>query len=147
MRQILANLLSNAVKFSGDGGRVVISAHIENSGDCLLAVADNGIGMPRDQLEKVVEPFQQADSRLARKYEGVGLGLSVAAGLMQLHGGTLQIESASNVGTTVTLRIPAARVLSEPGHVTTQPPNDSDSRTTTATIHRLTPRAAAAPRA
>jgi signal transduction histidine kinase len=134
------------VKFSGDGGRVVISAHIENSGDCLLAVADNGIGMPRDQLEKVVEPFQQADSRLARKYEGVGLGLSVAAGLMQLHGGTLQIESASNVGTTVTLRIPAARVLSEPGHVTTQPANDSDSRTTTATIHRLTPRAAAAPR-
>jgi len=146
MRQILANLLSNAVKFSGDGGRVVISAHIDNSGDCLLAVADNGIGMPKDQLEKVVEPFQQADSRLARKYEGVGLGLSVAAGLMQLHGGTLQIESASNVGTTVTLRIPAARVLSEPGHVTTQPANDSDSRTTTATIHRLTPRAAAAPR-
>jgi PAS domain S-box-containing protein len=146
MRQILANLLSNAVKFSGDEGRVVISTHIDSSGDCLLAVADNGIGMPRDQLEKVVEPFQQADSRLARKYEGVGLGLSVAAGLMQLHGGTLQIESASNVGTTVTLRIPAARVLGGPGHVPSQPANDSDSRATTATIHRLTPRTAA-PRA
>jgi len=143
MRQILANLLSNAVKFSGDDGRVVISAAIDGSGDCLLAVADNGIGMPKDQLEKVVEPFQQADSRLARKYEGVGLGLSVAAGLMQLHGGTLQIESASNVGTTVTLRIPAARVLGGPGQIPSQPANDSDSRTATATIHRLTPRAAA----
>jgi PAS domain S-box-containing protein len=148
IRQILANLLSNAVKFTGDDGRIVISANIDSAGDCLLAVADNGIGMPKDQLEKVLEPFQQADSRLARKYEGVGLGLSVAAGLMQLHGGALLIDSASNSGTTVTLRFPATRVLSgPPAFVSSVPANDSDSRTATATIHRLTPRAAAAPRA
>jgi len=148
IRQVLANLLSNAVKFTGDDGRVVISANIDGAGDLLLAVADNGIGMPRDQLEKVLEPFQQADSRLARKYEGVGLGLSVAAGLMQLHGGALLIESASNNGTTVALRFPANRVLSgPPAFVASLPANDSESRATTATIHRLTPRAAAAPRA
>ena len=144
IRQILANLLSNAVKFTGDHGRIVISAHIDSAGDCLLSVADNGIGMPRDQLEKVLEPFQQADSRLARKYEGVGLGLSVAAGLMQLHGGALLIDSAPNNGTTVTLRFPAARVLSgAPAFSYTHTANDGDSRPATATIHRLTPRAAA----
>jgi len=148
IRQVLANLLSNAVKFTGDDGRVVISASTDSAGDCLLAVADNGIGMPKDQLEKVLEPFQQADSRLARKYEGVGLGLSVAAGLMQLHGGALLIDSASNSGTTVTLRFPAARVLSgPPAFSPSLPANDSDSRATTATIHRLTPRSVVAPRA
>ena len=144
IRQILANLLSNAVKFTGDDGRIVISAHVDNLGDCLLSVADNGIGMPRDQLEKVLEPFQQADSRLARKYEGVGLGLSVAAGLMQLHGGALLIDSAPNNGTTVTLRFPAARLLSGvPAFGSIQTAHDGDSRPSTATIHRLTPRAAA----
>jgi len=144
IRQILANLLSNAVKFTGDDGRIVISAQVDNLGDCLLSVADNGIGMPRDQLEKVLEPFQQADSRLARKYEGVGLGLSVAAGLMQLHGGALLIDSAPNNGTTVTLRFPAARLLSKlPAFSVTQTTIDGESRPATATIHRLTPRVAA----
>ena len=144
IRQILANLLSNAVKFTGDDGRIVIGAHIDSAGDCLLSVADNGIGMPRDQLEKVLEPFQQADSRLARKYEGVGLGLSVAAGLMQLHGGALLIDSAPNNGTTVTLRFPAARLLSGAlAFSSTQTANDGDPRPATATIHRLMPRAAA----
>ena len=132
------------MKFTGDDGRIVISAHVDNFGDCLLSVADNGIGMPRDQLEKVLEPFQQADSRLARKYEGVGLGLSVAAGLMQLHGGALLIDSAPNNGTTVTLRFPAARLLSGvTAFGSIQTAHDGDSRPSTATIHRLMPRAAA----
>jgi hypothetical protein len=92
----------------------------------------------------VLEPVQQADSRLARKYEGVGLGLSVAAGLMQLHGGALLIDSAPNNGTTVTLRFPAARLLSgAPAFSYTHTANDGDSRPATATIHRLTPRAVA----
>jgi signal transduction histidine kinase len=103
--------LSNAVKFTGDDGRVAIRGGVSPSGDCLLSIADNGIGMPQDQLEKVLKPFQQADASLARKYEGVGLGLSLASGLMQLHGGSLAIASAPNAGTTVTIRFPAARVL------------------------------------
>jgi signal transduction histidine kinase len=58
-----------------------------------------------------MKPFQQADTSIARKYEGVGLGLSLASGLMQLHDGCLAIVSAQNAGTTVTLRFPASRVL------------------------------------
>jgi signal transduction histidine kinase len=67
--------------------------------------------MPQDQLERLMKPFQQADTSLARRYEGVGLGLSLASGLMQLHDGSLAIASEPNAGTTVTLRFPAARVL------------------------------------
>ena len=111
IQQILANLLSNAVKFTGEGGRIVVSASVDAAGDCLFSVVDNGIGIPADQLDKVLEPFHQADASLARKYEGVGLGLSLAAGLMELHGGAIAIASAPNAGTTVTLRFPAARVL------------------------------------
>jgi PAS domain S-box-containing protein len=111
VHQVLVNLLSNAVKFSGEESRIAVSGGLDASGDCLLAIADNGIGMSEDQLGKVVRPFQQADGSLARKYEGVGLGLSLASGLMQLHDGSLAIASAPNAGTTVTLRFPAARVL------------------------------------
>ncbi len=145
VRQIVANLLSNSVKFTGNDGRIMIGGLIDAAGDCLVTVADNGIGMPRDQLEKVLKPFQQADGGLARKYEGVGLGLSVAAGLMQLHGGTLLIDSVSNGGTTVTLRFPASRVRSGV-QAAAAPANGSEIRATSATIHRLAPRAAA-PRA
>lgn len=111
VRQILVSLLSNAVKFTGDDGRIAVSGGLDASGDCLLSIADDGIGMPQEQLEKVLKPFQQADTSLARKYEGVGLGLSLASGLMQLHDGSLAIASAPNAGTTVTIRFPAARVL------------------------------------
>jgi signal transduction histidine kinase len=111
VRQVLVSLLSNAVKFTGDDGHVAIRGSIDAGGDVLLSIADNGIGMPPDQLERVLKPFQQADSSLARKYEGVGLGLSLASGLMQLHGGSLAIVSAPNVGTTVTIRFPAERVI------------------------------------
>jgi PAS domain S-box-containing protein len=111
VRQVLVSLLSNAVKFTGDDGRVAISGGLDGSGDWLLSIADNGIGMPQEQLEKVLKPFQQADASLARKYEGVGLGLSLASGLMQLHDGSLAIASAPDAGTTVTIRFPATRVL------------------------------------
>src|SRR5262249_55280851 len=111
IRHILFNLLSNAVKFTGAEGRVVLSGSVDAAGDCLLAVADNGIGIPPDQLDKVVRPFHQADASRPRKYEGVGLGLSLAAGLMELHGGSLAIASVPDAGATVTLRFPAARVL------------------------------------
>ena len=111
MQHILVNLLSNAVKFTGVGGRIAIGGGLESSGDCLVTVADNGIGIPEDQLDKVLQPFHQADASLARKYEGVGLGLSLAAGLMELHGGSLVIASAPNAGTTITLRFPADRVV------------------------------------
>jgi signal transduction histidine kinase len=111
LQLILVNLLSNAVKFTGEGGRIAVSGGLDAAGDCLLAIADNGVGIPADQLDKVVKPFHQADASLARRVRRRRPRPLPAAGLMELHGGSLAIVSAPNAGTTVTLRFPAARVL------------------------------------
>ncbi|MGH6932064.1 MAG: CHASE2 domain-containing protein [Dongiaceae bacterium] len=110
VQQVLVNLLSNAVKFTGQNGRVAVSAGLDLSGNCVVSITDDGIGIPREQLGRVTKAFHQVDASLGRKYEGLGLGLSLAAGLMELHDGSLSIDSEVDVGTTVTLRFPAARV-------------------------------------
>jgi cell cycle sensor histidine kinase DivJ len=104
-RQLLINLLSNAVKFTPRGGCVTVSARRE-SGRVLLVVADTGIGIAEEDLPKVGDPFFQAGSHYERSHEGTGLGLSVVRGLVGLHRGTLTIESAPGVGTTVTVSLP-----------------------------------------
>ncbi|HET6222007.1 MAG TPA: CHASE2 domain-containing protein [Dongiaceae bacterium] len=114
LMQMLINLLSNAVKFTGEGGRVVIATALDASGDCTVSIADTGIGMSADEVQRALRPFQQADTSLARKYDGAGLGLSIAVGLMALHGGGLDIDSEPGVGTTITLRFPAARLVAPP---------------------------------
>jgi PAS domain S-box-containing protein len=111
VKQILTNLLSNAVKFTEAGGSVTLSARLERDGDLLIAVADTGIGIARGDLERVWEPFTQADGKHTRKYEGTGLGLPLSRGLAELHGGSLTLDSELGVGTTVTFRLPAARVI------------------------------------
>ena len=105
VRQILINLLSNAVKFTPEGGSVQISA-AEVKGSIAITVKDTGIGIPRDQIKKVLEAFHQIDSKISRKYEGTGLGLPLTKHLVELHGGALKVESALNLGTTVTFTIP-----------------------------------------
>jgi signal transduction histidine kinase len=87
-----------------------LTASIAADGDLLIVATDNGIGIAPDDIERVMEPFGQADSHLNRKYEGTGLGLPLARGLAELHGGKLTLESRLNVGTTVTVRLPAFRV-------------------------------------
>jgi signal transduction histidine kinase len=114
LMQMLINLLSNAVKFTGEGGRVTIATALDASGDCTVSIADTGIGMSADEVQRALRPFQQADTSLARKYDGAGLGLSIAVGLMALHGGGLDIDSEPGVGTTITLRFPAARLVAPP---------------------------------
>ena len=110
LRQILFNLLSNAVKFTPEGGRVQVAARLTEDG-VLIAVKDNGIGMSADQIPKALEPFRQIDSKMSRKYEGTGLGLPLTKHLVELHGGTLNIDSAPHFGTTVTFTIPRERVV------------------------------------
>jgi signal transduction histidine kinase len=110
MRQILFNLLSNAVKFTREGGRVQVAARITGEG-VLVMVKDDGIGMSPEQIPKAMEPFRQIDSKISRKYEGTGLGLPLTKHLVELHGGTLNVESALNVGTTVTFTIPRERFV------------------------------------
>jgi len=107
LKQVLLNLLSNAVKFTSPGGRVTVAAAATESG-LVVTVADTGIGIAESDLGRVLEPFAQADSGLARNFEGTGLGLPIAKALMALHGGSLELASTVGVGTTVTLRLPAS---------------------------------------
>jgi len=110
VRQVLLNLLSNAIKFTPRDGTTQVT--LRRDGDGLaIAVADTGIGIAPADIARAFEPFRQVDNRLARKYEGTGLGLPLSERLMVLHGGTLAIESAVDRGTTVTMRFPAARVV------------------------------------
>lgn len=104
-RQVLINLLSNAVKFSHDGGRVTLS--LKRRGKMLaLSVTDSGIGMHAETIQRIGEPFLQAQDGLARHYEGTGLGLSIVKGLVALHDGRLDVASEQGVGTTVTVLLP-----------------------------------------
>jgi signal transduction histidine kinase len=107
LKQVLLNLLSNAIKFTRTGGSVRIDARVGTNGDMVLRVIDTGIGMDAEGIAKALERFGQVDSGLDRKHEGTGLGLPLARGLVELHGGALSIESAPNEGTTVTVTIPA----------------------------------------
>jgi signal transduction histidine kinase len=111
IKQILLNLLSNAVKFTEAGGQVKIAACATPAGEIAFSVADSGVGMNAAEIKKALSPFGQVDSSLARKHEGTGLGLPLARSMTEVHGGTFAIESEKGVGTTVTITMPADRVL------------------------------------
>jgi len=110
VRQVLLNLLSNAVKFTPSGGRVTLRAAREPDGGLAISVADTGIGMDADDIARAMTPFQQVNGILARRQEGTGLGLPLSRALMELHGGSLSVDSAPGRGTVATLRFPATRV-------------------------------------
>jgi PAS domain S-box-containing protein len=108
LAQIVANLLQNAAKFTNVGGRVSLCLHRAPEGDvAVLEVEDNGIGMDPEMLERLFEPFSQADRSLARSRGGLGLGLALVKGLVELHGGTVEASSrGSGEGSCFRLRIP-----------------------------------------
>jgi signal transduction histidine kinase len=110
VRQILLNLLSNSIKFTASGGKVLVRAAGSDAGGITVSVADSGIGIAAEDIEKAMMPFGQVDGRLNRKYEGTGLGLPLAKSLTELHDGRLTLKSAVGKGTTVTLDFPPARV-------------------------------------
>ena len=84
-------------------------AWLGKAGGVSIAVIDTGIGMAPEKLAAALEPFRQLDGSLARRFEGAGLGLSIAKALVELHGGTLSIKSVVGRGTTVTIALPPAR--------------------------------------
>ncbi|MGH3628993.1 MAG: sensor histidine kinase [Sciscionella sp.] len=110
IRQVLLNLLSNALKFTPAGGSIYINASLQPDG-LAISITDTGIGIAQEDIPKALERFGQVDSRLSRKYEGVGLGLPLAKQLIELHDGKLELVSTVAVGTTVTVTIPAARFV------------------------------------
>jgi len=113
LRQILINLLANAVKFTPEGGRVRVSI-FRRDAELAIEVSDTGIGMAPEHIPKALEPFGQIESKVSGKYEGTGLGLPLAKRLIELHGGTLTIESKPNAGTRVTVTVPPERIVARP---------------------------------
>ena len=109
VKQILLNLLSNAIKFTLTGGVVSLEADRDADGGVEVRVRDTGIGIAPEKIALVFEPFRQVDCDLSRKFEGTGLGLTLVKSLIEIHDGTVRIESVLNKGTCVTIRFPAAR--------------------------------------
>ena len=110
-KQILLNLLTNAVKFTPTGGRVTLAVALDDERGMRFTIADTGIGIEPRDIDKVMSMFGQADGIMNRRHDGVGLGLPLARRLAELHDGTLELTSTPNVGTTVTVRFPATRVV------------------------------------
>jgi PAS domain S-box-containing protein len=111
LKQILLNLLSNAVKFTPLGGHVTVQATMIEGGTMRIAVIDDGIGMTAEEVELAMQPFRQVNSNLARRSEGTGLGLPLTKAFVELHGGTLMLESTPGEGTTASIVFPRERVL------------------------------------
>jgi PAS domain S-box-containing protein len=110
-KQVVLNLLSNAVKFTPSNGDVTVDATVQEDGGLAVAVIDTGIGIAKEFIQHLFEPFRQADPSTSRRYEGTGLGLSISRNFMELHGGSLVCHSTPGEGTTMTASFPASRVL------------------------------------
>ena len=104
--QVLMNLLSNAIKFSKDGTQIHITVSRRNGNDLALAVTDTGIGIKSEHYERVFSKFFQVDSALNRRYNGTGIGLSVAKSITEAHNGTIEIDSEYGQGSTFTMLLP-----------------------------------------
>ena len=105
IRQVLMNLLSNALKFTGLDGRVRVSAW-SNADNLVVVITDNGVGIQADDLTRVFQPFEQGENNLARAHDGTGLGLSLCKSLVELHHGTIRLDSHEGKGTTVKFQLP-----------------------------------------
>jgi two-component system cell cycle sensor histidine kinase PleC len=105
LKQILLNLLSNAVKFTPRGGSVTVGVIYDRTGH-RFTVADTGIGIPAEALERIFDPFSRGDPMVSRKTDGTGLGLAISRRLAELHGGSIAVASEAGKGTTVTVHLP-----------------------------------------
>jgi signal transduction histidine kinase len=110
LERVLANLIGNAVKYSPSGGEVVVRVAEATVGDqpgALVQVADRGVGIPAADLPRIFERFQRG-SNVEGKIAGTGIGLAGGRQIVQQHGGTIEVESRENVGSTFTVRLPLA---------------------------------------
>jgi two-component system cell cycle sensor histidine kinase PleC len=115
LRQITLNLLSNAVKFTPSGGSVKIFCALDAKGQPTLIVEDTGRGIPQEEMKGLFRPFARAAEAKRTSTPGTGLGLAIAKSLVELHQGTIAMESKVGVGTTVTVTLPAERVREKEG--------------------------------
>lgn len=113
IKQVLTNLLTNAIKFTPEGGNIFLTANLDEFGRICISVQDTGVGMAPKDIPVALAPFGQIESALSRKNQGTGLGLPLTKALVELHGGVLDLQSEVGKGTTVTVVLPAERVVSK----------------------------------
>jgi signal transduction histidine kinase/ActR/RegA family two-component response regulator len=104
--QVIVNLLSNAVKFTSDCGIIKLSTDIINETTLRISCEDNGIGISKDAMEKLFNSFEQADKSITRQYGGTGLGLAISKQIVELMGGSIEVESEEGAGSTFSFTIP-----------------------------------------
>lgn len=114
IRQILVNLLTNAHEYSPEGASIEVTARALGA-EVEIAVTDNGPGIPENQIEHIFERFTRGDAGLTQRVGGTGLGLAISKSLVELHGGTIAVESTPRVGSTFSFRLPAAGMPSGTG--------------------------------
>lgn len=114
VNQVAINLLTNAIKFSPPKGRVVMSVKRTTAGAVALSVKDNGPGIPAQEIEHALSAFSRGSVAAKKAIDGAGLGLPIVKGLMEMHGGRIEIVSDVGQGTEVICSFPATRVLSGP---------------------------------
>ena len=122
IKQVLLNLLSNAIKFTPRGGKIAVSATVIEQSSfsgvpseqrVRISVSDTGIGIAKDDLLRLAQPFEQIESQLSKSQPGTGLGLALTKSLVELHDGVLTMDSQPGQGTTVSFTLPV--VQSQPG--------------------------------
>ncbi len=121
--QVLTILLNNAIKFTGESGRIKVSLRETGNNGFEIAVSDTGIGIDRANHEKIFDKFFQVDSNLNRRYEGAGIGLSIAKSIIQAHGGDIFVDSEPGEGSTFTCVLPKAVFGEEWGGPEAQAPS------------------------
>jgi PAS domain S-box-containing protein len=110
VRQVFFNLIGNSIKFTPSGGQIRVSGELDPAAGLRISVADSGIGIAPEDIERVVQPFVQVDSSFARQHHGTGLGLPAVKAIMELHGGRIELRSALGKGTEATVVFPPDRV-------------------------------------
>ncbi|NJC40166.1 two-component system cell cycle sensor histidine kinase PleC [Brevundimonas alba] len=109
LKQVVLNLLSNAVKFTPEGGDIVVALSREDDDRVRVAVTDTGIGIAAEDLGRLARPFEQVEGQHSKTNQGTGLGLALTKSLIELHGGTLVLDSEPGRGTTVSFDLPIRR--------------------------------------
>jgi signal transduction histidine kinase len=105
--QVVTNLVNNAIKYSPDGGEIRVAGRAQG-GSLYVSIADQGVGIPPRERDKIFDRFHRVDGDLARRVSGTGLGLAICRGLVEAHGGRIWVESEPGVGSTFTFTLPIA---------------------------------------
>lgn len=116
MRQLFVNLVGNAIKYSAAGRDILIRHRISENDEVIVDVIDGGVGMSRDEIVIAMLPFGRTDSAMRTGEAGTGLGLPICKAIVEAHGGRMIIESAPRRGTTISIVLPANRLVAAPGH-------------------------------